>query len=179
MAYFYFDFNDESKQRYENLISSLIVQLSVSAQGEIYSDSLYELYSRSQGGRYQPSYDGLVRTLRSMLQLYQKTYIILDALDECMDREGLLKLLQEITKGSSEKAQVQVLATSRKEWDIENILDSLFPRKVSVDIQSNQVNDDIQLYISETLRHDTRLKKWPASVKDEISKKLADDASGM
>jgi len=170
MAYFYFDFNDDKKQQHENLIRSLIVQLST--QSEKYSDSLQALYSRSKDGKHQPSYDGLVGSLKSMLQLHPKTYIILDALDECADREELLKLLQEISIG-----KVQVLATSRKERDIEDALDSLFPQKVC--IQSSQVGDDIQLFIRETLHNDPKLKKWPASVKDEISKKLMDGACGM
>jgi hypothetical protein len=175
MAYFYFDFNDDRKKHHENLIRSLIVQLSI--QSEKHSDSLNALYSHSQGGKHQPSYDGLVGTLQSMLQLHPKTYIILDALDECGDREELLKLLQEINKCNIGKAQVQILATSRKERDIEDALDPLLPQKVC--IQSGQVSDDIQLFIHETLHNDSKLKKWPATVKDEISKKLMDGACGM
>jgi hypothetical protein len=175
MAYFYFDFNDEKKQRHESLIRSLIVQLST--QSEKHTEALHALYSRSQSGKYQPSYDGLVGTLQSMLQSYPKTYIILDALDECADREELLTFLQEVSNYNVGKGRVQILATSRKERDIEDALDSMSPERVW--IQSRQVDDDIQLYVLDRLNDDPRLKRWPASVKDEISKKLMDGAHGM
>jgi hypothetical protein len=105
MAYFYFDFNDGKKQRHESLIRSLIVQLST--QNEKYTEALHALYSHSQSGKYQPSYDGLVGTLQSMLQSYPKTYIILDALDECTDREELLTFLQEVSNYNVGKERVQ------------------------------------------------------------------------
>src|SRR5215471_2646841 len=83
-AYFYFDFNDGEKQRHENLIRSLITQLS--AKSAKVPEALQALYSLSEGGQHQPSKDGLVTTLQSILGDFPKTYIILDALDECADR---------------------------------------------------------------------------------------------
>jgi hypothetical protein len=69
MAYFYFDFNDEKKQCQKSLVRSLIAQLSI--QNERHSEALHTLYCRSRGGRYQPSYDGLIGTLESMLQSHR------------------------------------------------------------------------------------------------------------
>src|SRR5579859_2732861 len=81
LAYFYFDFNDREKQRHENFIRSLITQLST--QSARIPDALQTLYSHCQNGQQQPSIDRLVATLQTVLVDFPKTYVILDALDEC------------------------------------------------------------------------------------------------
>jgi hypothetical protein len=90
---------------------------------------------------------------------------------------NFLTFLQEVSNYNVGKERVQILATSRKERDIEDALDSMSPERVW--IQSRQVDDDIQLYILDRLNDDPRLKRWPASVKDEISKRLVEGAHGM
>jgi hypothetical protein len=173
VAYFYFDFNDGEKQRHENLIRSLITQLSTPSAKT--PEALQALYSRNQDGQQQPSNDRLVATLQSILGDFPKTYIILDALDECTDREELLELIREISGWKMGK--IHILATSRRERDIEEALEPLLTDQIC--IQSAQVNGDIQLHIRERLHNDPKLKKWPVKVKEEIEETLMDGACGM
>jgi len=172
VAYFYFDFNDREKQRHEGLVRSLITQLST--QSAKTPEALQALYSRNQNGQQQPSNDGLVATLQSILGDFPMTYIILDALDECTDRAELLELIREI---SGWKMKIHILATSRKERDIEEALEPLLTGQICV--QSEQINGDIQLHVRERLHNDPKLKKWPVKVKEEIEKALMDGACGM
>lgn len=138
-------------------------------------EALQALYSRNYDGQQQPRNAALAEVLQSILEDSPGTFIILDALDECTDREELLELIRKIRGWKVGK--VHVLATSRKEKDIEEALEPLVTSKIC--IQSTQVNGDIQLLIREQLHNDPKLKKWPAKVQEEVEKTLMEWANGM
>jgi len=173
IIYFYFDFHDAEKQLHGKLIRSLITQLS--AQSKHTPEPLNTIYSRCQEGQQQPTIADLVLTLRHMLGDFCETFIIVDALDECTEREGLLGMLKEIVDWKLEK--LHILTTSRREKDIEESLTPLTTGQIC--IQSALVNADIQLHIRHRLQNDQKLKRWPLVVQGEIEKSLMDGAHGM
>ena len=173
LAYFYFDFKDEKTKHYKKLICSLILQLS--ARESDNTKALERLYARNNEGEQQPNVDQLVTTLRDLLEDSLETFIILDALDECVDRQELLKLVQEFINWKI--GSLHVLVTSRKERDIETALDPLCTGQISV--HDAEDNHDIELYIDERLKSDPKLKMWPVHIRKEISDKLKNDAHGM
>ena len=173
IIYFYFDFNDTKKQRHENLICSMIVQLSMQSTNT--PEALNTIYSRCQEGQQQPTVADLVLTLQHMLKDFHQMFIVLDALDECTEREGLLRLIKEIVDWKLEK--LHILATSRREKDIEEALKPLITGQIC--IRSALVNSDIQIHIRERLQNDTKLRMWPEKVKIEIEAMLMDKAHGM
>jgi hypothetical protein len=173
VVYFYFDFHDNEKRKVENLVRSLIVQLST--QSAKTPESLEALFSSSLDGSKQPKVEDLIQTFQQILENFQNVFIIVDALDECGDRDGLLMLLENIFNWQLE--QLHILATSRRERDIEDSFESFVTAQVS--IQSERVNPDIRIYISERLKKDLRLRKWPMDVKTEIEETLMARADGM
>jgi len=116
LAYFYFDFRDTQQQQSESLLCSLTTQLS--SHYSTCPDLLAALYSQNLDGQRQPTMKDLMTTLKDMLGGFQHVYLIMDALDECEDREQLLLLIQEITEWKL--GTVHILATSRKERDMED-----------------------------------------------------------
>src|SRR4051794_2299950 len=128
VAFFYFDFNNEEKQRHGNLVRSLIVQLS--AQSTRTSNALNGLYSCHQDGQQAPTAEKLVETLQEMICNSHQTYIILDALDECTEREELLVLIKDMAEWNLGK--LHILATSRREKDIEDALESLVTDQICI-----------------------------------------------
>ncbi|KAF4631092.1 hypothetical protein G7Y89_g7033 [Cudoniella acicularis] len=156
VAYFYFDFNDSEKQRHDNFIRSLIVQLST--QSEKTPESLEALFT---GSRQQPTTDALTSTLQQIIGDFQQTFILIDALDECNQREELLELMETIVGWKSEK--VHILATSRREREIEEALQPL-------------ITDQI-LEIEETLRDGAHgMFRWVVCQLDSLKKCLKLDA---
>jgi len=89
VLYFYFDFTDVEKQGQEKMIRSLILQLS--SQCERTSQGLEALHSSCMNGERQPTHDMLLATLHQMMKSFEETFIILDALDECLERRELLE----------------------------------------------------------------------------------------
>ena len=175
VLFFYFDFNDAEKQRHEKVLRSLICQLSRYCANSI----LQNLYSSSLNGRPQPTEEVLLNTLHQMMTSLGDTYIILDALDECAERDELLKDLEEII--SWEGANVHLLTTSRRETDIEEALTPWSDTRNRISIQSELVNADIRTYIRDRLQIDPRLKRWlkRPEVQREIEDTLMKKADGM
>lgn len=173
IAYFYFDFNDTEKQRHDKFAHSLIEQLA--GQSAKALACLEMLFSRCQDGKQQATQDALELALQQMLGEIGETFIILDALDECKEREELLLLLKNLTSWGA--GNLHVLATSRRERDIEETLESLVTSEIC--LQSTLVNADINTHISERLQNDSRLKRWPANVRGEIEDTLMKGANGM
>ncbi|KAL9628246.1 MAG: hypothetical protein Q9164_007348, partial [Protoblastenia rupestris] len=94
VLYFYFDFNDPAKRQPENLVRSLIDQLS-SCYAQM-PPGLESLYSSCTNGKRQPQASELFKTLHEMMGSFAQTYVVLDALDECLERTKLLTQLEEI-----------------------------------------------------------------------------------
>ena len=53
-------------------------------------------WSRCQGRSLQPKFTDLEEALKDLISRLERTYIIVDALDECEERDSILKLLQRI-----------------------------------------------------------------------------------
>ncbi len=139
--------------------------------------SLLHLYAQYK--HMQPLIDNLKMTLRSILEESGETFLIIDALDECIDEDGsrkqILTLLEELSMWAL--PNVHILVTSRKEPDIEHSLTSLKTLR-SVCPQTQQQND-IEIYVNSILTTDSNLKKCSAEVKEEIKETLVNNADGM
>lgn len=175
VLYFYFDFNDAEKQQPEKMIRSLICQLSMYCADSI----LHNLYSSYSNGRRQPSGEVLLNTLHQMMTSLGDIYVILDALDECAERDELLPDLEEVV--SWEDTDLHLLITSRRETDIEETLTPLSDRQNRFAIQSARVDADIRTYIHRRLQIDRKLKRWQKepNVQIEIEDTLTRKADGM
>lgn len=177
VLYFYFDFKDVEKQGHEKMIRSLIVQLS--SQLERTPQSLEALHSSCRNGGQQPTLSMLLATLHRMMELFEETFIILDALDECSERQELLEDIEEFYHWTD--VNLHILSTSRREKDIEDRIETLAHCQGKIRIDSMHVNDDIRAYIHDKLQTDLKLKRWGKEPKaqQEIENALMDKADGM
>lgn len=174
-AYFYFDFNDAEKQHVNGLVCSLIVQISHSRPDA--EELVQDMYKRCHNGQQRPSMDSLQKCLREILHRGPDTFLAIDALDECTQRERLLKLLKEICSWKLPK--VKILTSSRSEREIEEVLSTL--STCTICIQSAKIDSDIRLYVDKRLHSDPKLNKLSnkAGLKEEIQKALVGGADGM
>ena len=175
VLYFYFDFNDAEKERHEKMISSLISQLSRCCV----RSALQHLHSSCLNGGRQPTFEGLLETLHQMMTNLGDIYVIIDALDECTDREQLLADLEEMASWND--VSLHILTTSRRETDIEEALNSLSDERNRISIQSALVNADIRTYTHDRLQNDRKLRRWlkHPKVQLKIEDTLAEKAAGM
>lgn len=173
VLYFFFDFTDIDKQSTDKLVRSLISQLC--SKCEDFRKELDRLYSSCGNGLQQPPYESLVGTFLQMVN-FGKIRIVLDALDECKARTDLLSLLEDLTT-----AGCSLIATSRKEEDIESELKRWLHQDNMISVQQDAVNDDIRMYVRTRLRNDRGFERWRSRphVQDEIEGELMEKADGM
>jgi hypothetical protein len=174
-AYFYFDFNDNKKRTVDNLVRSLIMQLSGRCIGA--QTTLAMFYSAHGKGEQQPDRESLNNTLRGILDSFHlhQAYIILDALDECAELDQLLDWIEEISKW--ELSKLHLLATSR--WD--QVIEDRLRRRAGggIALTNAIANRDIAIYIRDKLQKDSRLRVWPTEILEQIEKALMKGANGM
>ena len=185
MNYFYFDFRDVNKQNLEDLVCSLLTQLSARSNPRF--DILSRLYESHDRGTKQPTDEILMRCLIQMLSLpdQRQIYLIIDALDECPDssgipspRERVLHLLKELIE--LRLPNLHICVTSRPEIDIRDVLDPLTSSPVSPHDQSGQKKDIVD-YVKSMVYSDSEpiMKRWRTEDKDLVINTLAERADGM
>lgn len=178
--YFYFDFNDTSKQSLENAVRSLVTQLY--GKRKDVQRQVDSLYSSCENGRRQPSIDSLCKAFQDMIQQAGEVWVILDALDECPKRkehstEGLLHWIESIQ--SSQEMNVHLLVTSRREEDIKSAIETWSRTENIIAIQSDLVKEDIRAYVRKEIRQNLRTWKDRPGIQKEIEDTLTGKADGM
>ncbi|KAH0034984.1 purine and uridine phosphorylase, partial [Aureobasidium melanogenum] len=177
ILYFYFNFNDNRKQTLDTALRSLLWQLT--NHGASSFKEVEKLYESCNGGQNQTSTQSLIRALEIVLQATGRVVIVLDALDECTTRRELLQWLAETSAKNS--SGIQIIATSRKEYDIEYAFAEWLTNDVMLSIQQLEVDQDIQAYVHARIRSDPGLERWRDKpfVQNEIELKLTKKAQGM
>jgi len=185
MSYFYFDFRDANKQNLDDLVRSLLTQLS--ARSDSRRDILSHLYDSHDSSTKQPSDDLLTRCLKQMLSIpdQPQIYLIMDALDECPDssgipspRERVLLLVKELVGLNLPNFHICVI--SRPEIDIRDLLGPLTSCPVSLHDQSGQKKDIVD-YVRSVVYSESEpiMKRWRTEDKDLVIKTLSERADGM
>ncbi|KAM5342659.1 hypothetical protein ACJ41O_013625 [Fusarium nematophilum] len=155
VAYFYFTFNDESKQDASAMLRALVLQLSSQLNDKHRLLSrLHDSYQHSS-----PPDQALLGCLHQLVQAFQEVYIVVDALDESprdTHREATLLVLADLRAWSEDGLHIMV--SSRDEVDIREELMAL-PWE-TVEMRNEHVDRDIASFISQHLRDNRRLRKW-------------------
>ena len=180
LAFYFFDFREDETQGVGSLLRALLKQFS--RELPIASQELHSLYQSAQAGSRQPTIDELLVTLHRTLQHFDDSFIVMDALDECSNREErdiLFDALAEIE--GWDQVRLHLLVTSRPETDIKSAMEDGTTFRQAIPIDGRLVQDDIRSYVRNRLQQDTRLKRWRnnAQVQEDIENVLTEKANGM
>ena len=185
ICYFYFDFRNINKQHLNDLIPSLITQLST--HSEPLREVLLRLYVACKDGTNQPSDVVLAECLKEMLTLQDQPpiYLIVDALDESPDtsgipspRERILQLLKELV--DLQLSNIHICVTSRPEINIKHVIEPLTSLRLSLHDQSGQ-KKDIEAYVRSVVYSDSEpiMRRWRTEDKEHVIQTLSERADGM
>jgi len=136
---------------------------------------LADLYSHCGNGYQQPSLDDLHNVLQKILGGFNSAYIILDALDECSERNKVLDWVLTVILHKNENLRLHLIATSRPEKEINNKFNSY----LSVDLVKASGNHNIVAYLDYQLQNDSDWQKWNHEIQDKIKSTLIKQADGM
>ena len=173
VAFFYFTFNDQSKQDEMGMLRALLIQLS--HQRRDGPADLAQLHERYRTGI--PPSSVLLDYLRRLVERFNNVYIMLDALDECPlkgRRKYVLDALETMRNWGVQS--LHLFVTSRNESDIRESLDH--PRVQEVNVHNNAMDRDINDFVASRLDKDRRLLKL-RPYREKVQKSLAARAKGM
>ncbi|CAG7938593.1 unnamed protein product [Penicillium salamii] len=163
MAYWFFQFDRDETHSVEGLVRSFIRQLSRPPL----SSSLTKAWKTHDPQGSPPSWKSILDIFHDVLSHTPgEVFFILDAMDECpessssSERTSLLKLLLEIHERYKDK--VHILATSRREIDIERKLDR-FPM---IDLEA-KLAEDVETFVHASIA-DSRLSGLKPEIKSSI-----------
>ncbi|KAL8825018.1 MAG: hypothetical protein Q9191_004671, partial [Dirinaria sp. TL-2023a] len=173
IAFFYFTFNDESKQDLSAMLRALLLQLSSQLQdGHV---DLTQLHNSYKPGT--PPTSVLIEYLRRLIQRFHRVYFLLDALDESPRNRARADVLNAIeTMRAWNLLGLHLFITSRDELDIRESLNLSVNQQVTM--QNAAANKDIADFISGQFDADRRLRKW-MPYRDKIQGTLTERAKGV
>lgn len=188
LAFFYFSFQDNQRQDVLSFKRSLLVQLVQQISSEksrhltgkrpFYIPKafyvLYTLYHPSTA----PPVEDINTTLLGVLQDTPKAYIVVDAVDECLNLSDRLAVV-DCLKWLSSKAScdVQILFTSRPEADIGDAFSSVSVPKEIVHFSPLEIDADISSHISR-LMENKPYSRWSLGLKSKVKTHLTSRADG-
>ncbi|MCJ1385894.1 hypothetical protein MMC17_009018 [Xylographa soralifera] len=115
LAYIYCNYRDQAAQNATNLIASLLKQLI--QQRRIAPDSLMRLHSRRKKSEpskiSEPSMDDMFPMLLSYITRFSQVFLVIDALDECLDHDGTRRQLLGKLRFLQKSGIVKLMITSR------------------------------------------------------------------
>lgn len=121
-----------------------------------------------------PTEDELLDLLKKLLQKFEQKYVIIDALDECGDVDGLFHQVIKVIHGWN-LSHFHLFVTSRDQVDVIAGIEELNPQRIS--LSAELVQNDINSYIHSVTSQ--ALRRWGHDVQQDIEKKLINNANGM
>jgi hypothetical protein len=164
IAYLYCNFRRKDEQKAQDLLASLLKQLS--EEWSSLPDSVKSLYDKHKEKRTRPSLDEISRTLQSVASAHSRVIIIIDALDECQVSDGCrIKFLTEIFSLQI-KTRANLFATSRFIPDITE----KFKESTIFEIRAH--DKDVRQYLDSRISHSGQklLETHREEIKTEITK---------
>ena len=171
IAYLYCNFRRQGEQRINDLTISLLKQL-VESQTSL-PDSVRDLYKRHSRNQTRPSVDEISQCFQSVITIYSRTFIIIDALDECQVSHGCRdKFLSELFS-LQDKCGVNIFATSRDMPDITG----RFQGSMSLEIRASE--HDVRRYLDSQISNLPSFVKRNPDLQEEVKAEITKAVDGM
>lgn len=175
---FFFDFSDITKQTLDNMLRSIAFQLYQSRSGS--EGILVESFQTHQEGGKEPATKTLEDIVcRMLLAVPNKSFVVLDALDESTTRGELLTWVKDIV--SRPGLETKLICTGRPEPEFIRDIPALISEESCLVLDKNSINSDIRSYVSAQLseRRDFREKSLSEDLLEKIRRRVGDGADGM
>jgi hypothetical protein len=170
IACIYCNYKEQTKQTVPEFIASLLKQV-FQDQLQI-SDSVKSFYNHHKAQGTRPTLQEFRKAFQLEIENYSRVYIVIDALDECLERDRAYLITQLQSMGSI----VSLMVTSRPLISMEK----LFEAATRLDICAD--NDDVRKYIGGRISRDNRLAvhvEGDRALQETVIYKIIVKARGM
>ena len=173
VLYYFCDYKDPKTQSARKAIETLIAD--ICRQNDRALAFMADLSKRYRDVGSSCSLADLFEAFMKCLAMVNRTYTVVDALDECNDRIELIALLR---RAASTTPSLRLLMTSREEYDVQESMEGL----PHLSLGASYMAHDIETYVKSELRRlleSKKLKLRDASLTDRIRIVLTSKADGM
>ena len=171
IAYLYCNFRRQEKQKANDLLASLLKQLS--QERPALPDTLKDLYNRHNDKQTRPSSEEISNALDIVAAMYSRIFIIVDALDECQVSDGSrTKFLSGIFTLQA-KSGANLFATSRDISEIKEKFEGCLSREILAS------DKDVRRYLDDHMLPERAFLKKNLGLQDEIKTKIVEATKGM
>ncbi|RMZ74751.1 hypothetical protein DV737_g5777, partial [Chaetothyriales sp. CBS 132003] len=176
-AYFYCDRNDPVRRQPLSIFQSYVRQLStITGQPQHMQVKLRTFCNNMEKNGSDLDFDSCKQLILNSVNLYPKTTLVLDALDECEPdlpgkpgRQQLVRVMEDLL--SKSERPLKIFISSRPDHDIQ----TLFTSRANIEIRATNNQGDIEKFLDEHVKKDS----WSEPLIKEIKQKLLDGSSGM
>ncbi|KAG0647605.1 Ankyrin repeat domain-containing [Hyphodiscus hymeniophilus] len=171
IAYVYCNFNRNQEQKLDDLLLSLLKQLT--RRTIPIHDSVEALYNNHAKTGSRPSTDSILTVLHSVITGFSKVFIVVNALDECQVKDGCRpRFISNILDLHSE-CGANILTTSRFVPDITE----LFKNAHQLEIRASE--EDVRRYVDGHILRLSRCVLRSVELQEKIKTRIIETVDGM
>jgi Cdc6-like AAA superfamily ATPase len=168
IAYLFCNYKAQADQSAPSLLAALLKQL-VQSRPDI-AAPVTHMYDDHSKRNNRPSLDEILRSLQSVCSDYTTVYIIVDALDECTDKDGNRGRLIDKLRELQATTDVRLLFTSRSIPDITQ----KFEPNPMLEVRARE--EDVRRFVACQM---SRLPKYEEQLKSAIQDRIVEAVDGM
>jgi hypothetical protein len=163
----------------KNILRSFVKQLSISSSQDMIQDCLVQLYNQKRREGFSSNKLSFAESEALLFQLirpYSRTFLVLDALDEC-DKSLRGQLIEVFNRLLSTAKGLSIFISSRRDADIKY----QFEKKANVEIEATDNQNDIITFVAERIES-SQLKrriKIPENLQRDVIQTILDKSEGM
>lgn len=178
VSYFYF----KDIQRYQpvDMFRSILVQLC--ARAATIPENVARMLQNSYRTQAYPNKNDLVSMLSVLVKDIDRAYIFIDALDECMNRDVLFKLLSD-TLNACGPVHLACFVSSRDLVEFRREITDMCTAQIPIgnyEKAGDHANaEDIRRFVKASIAERYHLKTQTDDVKEKITNTLTERAGGM
>lgn len=172
IAYIYCNFRRQDEQKPVALLLSILKQL-IQEQPSV-SEKVKSLYDLHHRRRTRPSFHEVLTVLHTVITDYSRTFVVIDALDECQVLDGGRKQFLSELFYLQAKTGANLFVTSRL---IPEIMSEFEQRSLSLEVRASP--EDVRKYIDGHISQLPSCVRRSDDVQEEIRTKITAAVDGM
>jgi hypothetical protein len=171
VSYIYCNYKAQADQNTTTLLAAILKQL-VRNQPSM-ADPVTRLYDLHATRNTRPSLDEIFSALQSVLTIYSTVYVVIDALDECSDKDGTRSQLLAKLRDLQQRTDLHLMATSRLIPDIVQEFNGMPMLEVRAS------NADVQQFIAGQIYRLPKCIQRDDKLQGSVQDKIVEAVDGM
>lgn len=173
VAYIYYNFQRKNEQGIDDILASVLKQLTQCLSS--LPDSIKSLYKQHNTRRTRPSRNEILGLLQSVLPIYSRVFLVVDALDECRASDGCRKRFVSELFNLQIKFGINIFATSRH---IPEVLNH-FKARLSKEIEIRASPEDVTRYLEDRIGYLPTCVQQNRQLQEDITTCISEAVDGM